>query len=38
VARTMHIHDGRYDVESSSRVTEEEFLERIARLRPESGE
>jgi type I restriction enzyme S subunit len=38
VARTMHIRDGRYDVESSSRLAEEEFVERIARLRPEPGD
>ncbi len=38
VARTMHIRDGRYDVESSSRLIEEEFVERIVRLRPEPGD
>jgi len=38
VARTMHIRDGRYDEESSSRLAEEEFVERIARLRPEPGD
>lgn len=38
VARTMHIRDGRYDVEFSSRVSEEEFVERIARLQPQPGD
>jgi len=38
VARTMHIRDGRFDEQSASRVSEAEYLERIARLRPQPGD
>ena len=38
VARTMHIRDGRYDVRASSRVSESEYRERIARLEPLPGD
>lgn len=38
VARTMHIRNGRYDVKSSSRLTEEEYGVRIARLEPLPGD
>lgn len=38
VARTMHIRDGEYDTGASSRVTEAEYSERIARLVPGPGD
>ena len=38
VARTMQIKGGRYDEVASSRVSEREYRERIARLRPQTGD
>jgi type I restriction enzyme, S subunit len=38
VARTMHIRHGRYDIQASSRVSEDEYRVRIARLEPLAGD
>lgn len=38
VARTMHVRDGQYDEDASSRVSERQFRERIARLEPKAGD
>jgi type I restriction enzyme S subunit len=38
VARTMHIRDGSYDEQASSRVTEMEYEERVVRLEPQPGD
>jgi len=38
VARTMHIKDGLFDDGAASRVSETDYLERIARLKPQGGD
>ena len=38
VARTMHIRNGLYDEERSSRISEQEYVGRISRLKPLPGD
>jgi len=38
VARTMHIKNGQYDIQNTSYVSEEEYINRIQRLEPHSGD